>query len=199
MSGRRRMMIFVPASVSSSSPMVLPSSTFISSSTRLIQGVSCSCKSISLLFIPFENKAGILAAKTHRVGRVCVGGGLVRVVRHVVETESGGGMVRLDRRRYAPRQDGHDGESGFNSARRSECMSSHGFGGANRQARGIFSEAGLDSLCLCAIIVGSRGAVRVNVVHLVGTQPCFLQRPAHCSYEARATRGRFCHMVGISS
>src|SRR5260370_41780962 len=107
-------------------------------------------------------------------------------------------MVLLAPGGYATSKVGLAGGRGFNGARRSECMSSHGFGGANRQARGIFSEAGFDSLCLCAIIVGSRGAMRVNVVHLVGTQPCFLERPAHCSYEARAARGRFCHMVGIS-
>src|SRR5260370_10661885 len=100
MSGRRRMMIFVPASVSSSSPMVLPSSTFISSSTRLIQGVSCSCKSISLLFIPFENEAGIVAAKTHRVGHGYVYCRPACFVRHVVEIAIRVGMVQVDRRRY---------------------------------------------------------------------------------------------------
>src|SRR5258708_13921816 len=125
MSGRRRMMIFVPASVSSSSPMVLPSSTFISSSTRLIQGVSCSCKSISLLFIPFENEAGIVAAKTHRVGHGYVYGRLTRFVRHVVEITIRVGMVQVDRRRYDPRQDAHAGVSAFYCSRPSRFMSHH--------------------------------------------------------------------------
>src|SRR5260370_11206722 len=114
MSGRRRMMIFVPASVSSSSPMVLPSSTFISSSTRLIQGVSCSCKSISLLFIPFENEAGIVAAKNHRVGHGYGYGRLPRFVRHEGEIAIRGGMVQVDRRRFGTRHDCPHREGGFN-------------------------------------------------------------------------------------
>src|SRR5258708_13266770 len=125
MSGRWRLMIFVPASVSSSSPMVLPSSTFISSSTRLIQGVSCSCKSISLLFIPFENEAGIVAAKTHRVGHGYVYGRLARFVRHVVEIAIRVGMVQVDRRRYDTRQYAHDVDIGLNSARLSQLISRH--------------------------------------------------------------------------
>src|SRR6266446_5808385 len=141
MSGRRRMIISVPASVSSSSPMVLPSSTFMSSSTRLIQGVSCSCMSIfvtlrlfflykrggshPLRFIAFENETGVVAAKAHGVGHGYINCRLARFVRHVVKIAIGIGMVQVDGWWYNSCQDGHDGDNGFNCACCSQRMPDH--------------------------------------------------------------------------
>src|SRR5579863_628293 len=175
-SGRRRITMRVPASVSSSSPTVLPSSTLINSSTRCIQGVSCSCISIfpiltlwarygepfgnqpindavsdagvyccavrwaarnvsapTLVFVAFENQAGVMSAKAHRVGHGDVDRRLARLVGNVVEIAFRVWMAQVDGRRDDTRLDRHNGDGSLYRACRAQCMPGHRLGGADRQ------------------------------------------------------------------
>src|SRR5437016_14099144 len=131
MSGRRRIMISVPASVNSSSPIVLPSSTCINSSTRLIQGVSYSSISMSellylpLLFVSFENQAGVMTTKAHCIRQSYIHRRLSRFVRHIIELTIRVWMVQVDRRRYNTGQDCHDRYHSLNRPRCTQCMPNH--------------------------------------------------------------------------
>src|SRR6266478_1493695 len=130
MSGRRRMMISVPASVNSSSPMVVPSSMVISSSTRLIHGSSRSFISnfftlSPLLLVAFKNQAGIVASKAHGVGHGYIHRGLACFVGHVIEIALRVGMMQVDGWRDDTRQNGHDGDNALDGSRCTQSMAQH--------------------------------------------------------------------------
>src|SRR5205085_1837464 len=84
-------------------------------------------------------------------------------------------MMEINCWRYYARQDGHNGDGCLNGSRGSHCMAGHRLAGTDWYAVGVLAEASFDSLCLCPIIVRSRSAMSIDVVDLVGTQPCFLQ------------------------
>src|SRR5450755_3323052 len=106
--GCRRIMISVPASVNSSSLIVLSASIVMSSSTRSSQVIFCSSVSIFLLFIPFKNEAGVVTAKAHDVGHGDVDSAVLCFIRHVVKITVRVRMVQVDGGRDNARLNHHD-------------------------------------------------------------------------------------------
>src|SRR5207302_9416724 len=198
-SGCRRMMISVPASVNSNSPIVLPSSMLTRSSMRLIhEDIFCSPVFIELLFIALKNQTGIMPTKAHRIGHSDVNRALARDIGYVIQITSGIRVVQVNGRRNDACLNGHDGNHPFDRTSRPECVSGHRLGGANGQAVGVVAEKGLDGLCFRPVIEWSRGAMSIDIVHLVGTKISFFQSTTHGAYEAGAARRRFSDVVCIA-
>src|SRR3989440_9900654 len=106
-------------------------------------------------------------------------------------------MMKINCWRYYARQDGHNGDDCLNGSRGSHCMAGHRLAGTDWYAVGVFAEASFDSLCLCPIIVRSRSAMSIDVVDLVGTQPCFLQGAPYSSHQSFSTWRRLGHVICV--
>ena len=106
--------------------------------------------------------------------------------------------MQVNRRRNDARLDRHNRDHGLNCSRRAQGVPGHRFSGTDRHAGGMLAKAGLDGLRLSTIIVLSRGAMRVDVLDLVGMQSRLLQGPAHRSHQSRASWSRLSDVMGIA-
>ena len=77
-------------------------------------------------------------------------------------------MMQIDGWRNNAGDNGLDGDSRFDRTGRSKRMPDHRLGRTDEHMVCMLSEHRLNGLCLCAIIVWSRCAMRVNVIHLIG-------------------------------
>ena len=86
-----------------------------------------------------------MTAKAHYVRHGYVDRRAARLVWNVVQVAFRVGMVQVDGGRNDARLNSHDGDDGFNRARRAQCMPGHGLGGTDRQAISVVTEAGFNS------------------------------------------------------
>ena len=95
---------------------------------------------------------------------------LARLPRHVVQVALGVGGELVDRRRHAARFERLDGRHRAQRAGGAEQMADHRLHRADRNAIGVLAQRQLERFGLGRVVERRAGAVRADVVDLVGPQ-----------------------------
>src|SRR5579871_376231 len=145
-----------------------------------------------------EDQRGVGAAETERV-RQCIGDlALARHLGDEVDVAGRGRVFQIEGRRHDAVAQGENREDRLDAAGGSEQVADRRFGRRHRQAIGVVAEQPLDRAQLDLVAERGRGAVRVDVVDLVGRQPGAAQRVAHRAIGAVAVlRGRG-QVIGVA-
>lgn len=116
---------------------------------------------------------------------------------HIVQVARRIWVIQIDGGRNDPMDNAENNNRRLDGPGSAKLMAQHRFGRTDGQLVGMVAKTRLDGLGLCGIVETSGGPMRVDIIHLLGTQPSTPQSELHGSHQPLAAWRWLGHMIPI--